>query len=272
MRCRVSHRFAIGTQMALLALLAGCAPTPVPTTWWITTQPKLQAAQHWDLLAGQVVAELAAAMPPESTAAVELAQPPIETDFSQAFRGFLTTRLMDRGYRVWTHGAPVSIEYRSQVVQHAGRDRDHRPPPGTFTALGALVGIGDVLASHWNDPVLAGAGFGVGLALDAAAGAYTSNSDTELVESVLVVDRGVVNFERNYIFYINTDERGEYEYVATPPMPPPPAVATLDLGASQQLAKSWNDADRLCQGANAVAVPRRVDETQTWQVGCWGRY
>lgn len=273
MRVFFRHRMIAAIAIAGLALLAGCAPRPMATTWPITLQPKMQAAQHWDMLAGDVVNELLEKVPPASAGVVEVREPAIETDFSQGFRTFLVTRLNDAGYRVALSGGQTAIEYRTQVVNHAAGDRDSRPPPGTFTLLGGAVALGDYLAVHWSDPLLAGTGFGVGVLLDAAAGGLTSRSDTEIIESISIIDRGVVNFQKAYVFYINTDQIGEYEYL--PPLPPPPGPATVQLGPNPQLARVWADADRQCDGMSG-AVLRRVAPNEGGpserKFDCWERY
>jgi hypothetical protein len=274
MRAFFRHQAVLSIAVACIALLAACAPRPVATTWPATVQPKMQAAQHWDMLAADVVDELSAKMPPASAGLIEVREPAIATDFSEGFRTFLTTRLNDAGYRVALAGGQTAVEFRTQVVSHFGGDRDKRPPPGTFTLLGGAVALGDWLADHWSDPVLAGSGIAFGVALDAAAGAFTSRSDTEIIESVSIVDRGVIDFQKAYVFYINTDQRAEYEYVPPPP-PPPPGPATVQIGPNPELAQVWADADRHCDGTSG-AVLRRVAPNEGGpserRFGCWERY
>lgn len=96
--------------IALLTLalfgLAGCTTEiPHPSTYSRTTQPKMLAAHHWNLLAADVAQRLATALQQAdatgpSPTVLHVARPPSPTVFDVAFHDLLVTQLMQQGFGI----------------------------------------------------------------------------------------------------------------------------------------------------------------------------
>jgi hypothetical protein len=106
-------------------LLAACAPVPRPTTYPYTFQPQMQAAEHWQALAVQMVERV-----PSRDEAVYLPEDP--SSFGRALRAFLASALTQRGIALaQTEEVGVTLAWDTQLVAHGGwRHKPHLPFPG----------------------------------------------------------------------------------------------------------------------------------------------
>ena len=156
--------------LSALALLVvvGCTNRPVPALRPIVLQNSLEAVDHWNVLAAETAAEIAAAVGGGGArVSIEGNQ---ETPFGRAFHDFLTTQLVRNGVDVAPDGdGMVKVAYEVQVVNYPG-DRPFRAAPGVATGAVALAGAayGATLAS--------GAGAAIAGLATAAAGAYAVES------------------------------------------------------------------------------------------------
>jgi hypothetical protein len=239
----------------------------------------MQSAHHWDALADEVAHDIAGALPAASPVAIKSTD--AKSDFTLAFNDLLIARLLDQGHRVRVDGtAPVTITYKTQVVAHDG-DGTGYSKPGLFTGAGAVAAGGAALADHWSAAAAAGSFLGLGLLFDAAAGAYTTQSNTEIIESLSIVNRGEIDFQKEYIFYINDSDWAEYgvparlaEAEAAAAAPP---VKLVDLAAApHDVGARWAAADRDCAAQNGVAVleaaPAHDASPDTRQFACRRSY
>lgn len=200
--------------VALSLGLAACASqVPVPTTYPITFQHKMQAAHHWDLLTADVADRLSGAL-----AGVGSGQPVVlyvresrccTSEFGEAFRNLLITHLMDKGFGVTEdpEATALTVEYDVQLISH--NDRGFiRPPPGLFSGLAALAGslFGLVDAGSPGGAAAVGA-----LALDVAPGYVVSpHPDSEVIVTTSVTNRDRYVTRMRDIYYVSDNNVQQY--------------------------------------------------------------
>ncbi len=194
-----------------LGLGACVSQVPVATTYPVTFQRKMQAAQHWDVLAADVANRLHDSLVGSGEqqgrpVALYVQQPRYNSDFGEAFHNLLITHLLERGFLVSESPAGgLPLTYDIQVVTH--KDRGFiRPMPGLFTAL-----TGSVLVLHAtgdSNPATAAMMGAVGL--DVASGFITDNPNSEIIvtTSVMSGDRYVTRLRD--IYYISDNNVGQY--------------------------------------------------------------
>lgn len=203
-----------------LGLGACMSQVPVATTYPITFQKKMQAAQHWDILAADVANRLhddliGSGEPQQSRpVALSVQHPRQDSEFGNAFHSLLITHLLERGFIMSENpagGLPVS--YDIQVVTH--NDRGFiRPTPGLFTALtGTVLVLRDISDTH----SAAAATMAGAVALDVASGFVTDNPNSEIIvtTSVMSGDRYVARLRD--IYYIS--DNNVDQYIAKGPAP-----------------------------------------------------
>lgn len=210
--------YAPFAMLACLGLGACMSQIPVATTYPVTYQKKMQAAQHWDVLAADVAQRMHdnlidSGLSRDRAIALSLQRPKYTSEFGIAFHNLLITHLMDRGFVMSespTGGLPVS--YDIQVVTH--KDRGFvRPPPGTFTALTGAVMVVRNAADHSS----ALANMLGAVALDVGTGFLTDTPNSEIIvtTSVMREDRYVSRVRDIYYVSDNNVE----QYIAKVPLP-----------------------------------------------------
>lgn len=108
----------LGTAMAV-ALLSGCAAryadTPQPTRFETSKQKKLQAAQHWQIIANDFAAQLTGDLRAKGvTQPLHIPARQDEFAFVEGFRELLTTALLAQGWDIRTspkNALSVDIRY-----------------------------------------------------------------------------------------------------------------------------------------------------------------
>ncbi len=110
--------------LIFFGLLAGCAPqVPVPTAFQKSYQPKVWAAQHWNVLAANMAARLKASVadlqPQNQPFVVYVKRPHPPTVFSETFYQLLKTQLMQQGFGLAT--APRRADLEADInIDYAG--------------------------------------------------------------------------------------------------------------------------------------------------------
>lgn len=104
--------------------LVGCASQiPLPTIYESSYQPKMLAAHHWDLLAGDVAGRLQTALADVGGAGKILFvdHPSKSTVFGASFHDLLETQLMQHGFGVTRspESADLVVEYNAQYAGDA---------------------------------------------------------------------------------------------------------------------------------------------------------
>lgn len=209
--------------IATIILLTSCAYRPIPlaTSYPVTTQNKMQAVHHWDVLAADVADRLKTTIDltfPDATV-----KPPVfirftkeyeDVPFGKAFYHLLRTQLVQRGVNVVTnteYSDTLLLDYDMQVVFHKDRRLTY-PTPGIFTALGGGVWLMAHGAEHWDPSGLAA------LPALVAADAYAlserympGETNTEVLISTTVTSNDQYIFGYNDIYYINDGDYEQYD-------------------------------------------------------------
>src|SRR5260370_42643128 len=84
--------------VALLGLVS-CTPVPLGTAYPISLQPKMQAAEHWQVLANDFAARIATIPNPQNRP-IYLVRKDRHAPFTEAFESYIETALVSSGYVV----------------------------------------------------------------------------------------------------------------------------------------------------------------------------
>lgn len=200
---------------ALLVFMTGCAsPVPDAITHPYSTQRKVKAAHHWDVIAQDIAQETRMIM---SQGKLQANQPiyvvPIKegTAFSQAFHNFLITRLVREGLVVTEnrHGA-VEVRYEIQVVRHHSDRPAYRT--GTLTALVAGILVGRNV--HTWDSAERGLGaLALAAGVDVAGGRFDSVTKTELIVTTSLIESGRYVMRKSDVYYIEDEDGALYRQI-----------------------------------------------------------
>jgi hypothetical protein len=227
----MTKRIAIPIIFAALAVVGGCrSQLPLATTYPATTQQKMQAAHHWDVLAADVAERVEAVL--DDREDLENVPLDVKTDgqgaFYDVFEDLVTSHLVSRGIPVPAEreGA-MALFCRVRIVRHSSRMQ--RPTPGLLTAIGTGVAVARDVTADW----IVGAA-GAGLLADVGAGYLVHASDIEVVITNSIVHRNRYVMHTSDIYYVNEPDSHHYgDKVAgeeqTPPPLPEPETATMGV-------------------------------------------
>lgn len=205
---------------ASVALLAGCfqvntTQAPIATTYPYSEQQRMQAAEHWRVLADHEAGEILddrIASGRDLYVSPDAHAPADEADggsFGRGFRDLLTSELVSGGADVVTSPGAQSatIEVEVEVVNH--RDRGYiRPPRGTFTALTSGVAVATHPYNHWAEPALGIIPAAVGA--DLFSGSWTQEGNEEIIVTTRIVDDGRILYSSSNLYYTNRGDRDHY--------------------------------------------------------------
>ena len=193
----------------LAPVLAGCfyvntSQVPLPQTYEISQQKKMQSAYHWQVLAKNEAKQIYRSIGDTFVAI----QTDSSTSFDKAYKELLMAELSQLGARVvLAEDAPVIINYKVQVIHHKDRDIA-RLPLGAYTALGAGIGVLN-LAAHSSQPGWAAIPF------IAAAEAFSGNAieptKYDLLVSTRTIQDDLLIRASSNLYYINGGDRDHFE-------------------------------------------------------------
>jgi len=213
--------------MGLLAsstLLGGCAhyaQAPQPTNFPTQEQQHVQAASHWQLIAGDSARQLMAAMPEKHP--LYVVRKGSESPFEEAFTAQLVTELTRAGYPVMKSAerpGTLLVELSAQPVQFA----ENRQRPAAAGELSLIAGCLWVLRNIYEN-VSPGAAMIAGTAAvdgvrwfgsKASGGAFVPKTE-------LIVTTSVSSHERYYAqtssaYYTTQSDWGLYARNAVLPL------------------------------------------------------
>jgi len=202
--------------------LVSCSRAPEPVDYKYSTQKKMQASYHWQVLATDVANEInnalilndymgSAVFVRETCGDENTPCDSLETTtFDESFRDLLVTSLVNLG--VPTSPTPgkeaITINYKTQTVYHA-----HKPlrtlRPGMLTALTAGILVFKNAPSEIIALALAGA-------LDFANAAYVSQSNFEVIITTSMIAKNHYLYHSSNIYYINDSDSWHYQKPAAP--------------------------------------------------------
>lgn len=214
---------------ALLAQLGACTTLDVPKAdnYPVSSQKKARAVQHWDVLAEDVAARVAAKLQAADATATPVYVAPLpDTSFGQGFRSLLLARLADKGLRLTAQPGGMQLEYEAQLIEHGAALPSNLPLPAT-TLAGGIVVARDLL--HYEHTVASGilGALAIGGAIDAASwvrqgSAAGGPTRTELLISTALRQGETYLARTADIYYIEGADASLYR-----PAPPPAAATSL---------------------------------------------
>ncbi|HSL39869.1 MAG TPA: hypothetical protein VK857_05810 [Desulforhopalus sp.] len=204
--------------VVLAATVTACtARIPEPVNHPYSQQKKLQASQHWEVLAydlaGRINRQLIQsdhithAVFVEETCGDEgkICAPGQVSAFNEAFRDLLITNLVDYGVPTSNrdHGEAIKVLYKVQVVRHQA-NRVRTIQPGVLTGLSAAVLVLRNAPSELR--ILAG-----GIAADVANSTMASHSRHEVIITTSMIRDDRYLFRATDIYYINDRDFWHYQ-------------------------------------------------------------
>lgn len=207
-------KISVVAALVCLPLFAGCAApyseAPLATNFPTTKQPKLQAASHWNVIAGDVAKQISASI--KEKRPLYVSRPSVKTDFDRAFANQLTSALLAEGYTVWkTPAGALSVEIDTQSVRFSANR-----PQYNYAGLATALTTG-VWALH-DAGATAGAVFFAGVA---SADAYSwfrsefatgETPQTEIIVTTRVSDADQYLAHSTNIYYVADSDSRMYLY------------------------------------------------------------
>lgn len=191
---------------SILLGLTGCttAPVPIAKNFPVTTQKVARSAQHWDVVANNIVEQTVKAIndnPTLQNRALYVPRLHGSVAFDVSFRNFLITHLVNNQLPVSVCKADnrdVEVSYEAQVIRHKGIS-NYRP--GQWLALGTGVAafVNGNINRHtdvWT------AGIGIGALADVIENTYPSSTNTELIVTTTISDNNLFMFRRSDVYYV----------------------------------------------------------------------
>lgn len=207
------------------------AQVPVPTAFPLTTQPKMQAVHHWEVLAEDLALQVRAVLDQnvlERQFPVHVA-PSGTTPFAKSFHALLITQLVERNIAVASSVTDALIlSFDIEAVRHA--QRFLRTGMGVYRALSPDVFVHRSSMGHHD-----GTGALINQALLEAAevnvesGAYTHDLPrTEILITTSLVFGERFLMRNSSIYYINDTDWWHYKQHAQPRQPGTVTIRLVD--------------------------------------------
>jgi len=202
-------------------LLNGCAGgIPEPKNYSQAEQQKMQALQHWEVLANDLANrinnQLIITDNVESTVFVKQTcgdeskpcKPHQTGSFNEAFRDLLITKLVDYGIptRNELKDDSIKIQYKVQIVYHSA-DRIRTFKPGILTAISAAI---VVLRNAPTDAIILASG----VMADIANANLTFSGHYEIIITTSMISESKYLFRASDIYYINDKDFYHYQDAA----------------------------------------------------------
>lgn len=242
---------------AALSLVGCAAPTPVAQNFPLTYQKVARTAQHWSVMADDVVAQTAKYLASNQALqgrGVFVPASSKNSAFDATFRDFLIDRLVDRGMQVSVCAAPprgtgfatspdVYVKYETRIIGHSELPYYR---PGVLTALAAGVFVGRSIAnSDLSYDARGLAGVAVAGLVDLAIANMPRPTRTEIVVTTSIEEGNRFLMRRSDIYYVPDYEADLFiQRVAHNPLCPSEQVAasaTNDIAAADdaQYRRQW---------------------------------
>lgn len=212
-----------------IALLSGCAtpysPVPLATNFPTTKQEKLQAAEHWGIIASHIEKQVMTELRKTSARPIYVATPASPTPFQQALTNQLISSLVKDGHVVSRSPAgALQLSLDVQALTFSPK-RAQSVPVGVATALAAGVWV---LSEH--NPLSSSVGkvgrftrtVGIGAAVDAynwydSEFASGPTPRTELIITASVTDQYRYYARASHTYYVADGDRALYGVIDEAP-------------------------------------------------------
>jgi len=203
--------------LCLGSLLAvGCSRIPQPTSYSFSTQQKMQAAYHWEVLANDVANQINSELVSRGLLDTPVyvrhsCDRPADCGeggtfaFDEGFNDLLTTQLVNFGVptKVRKDKDGLVVEYKIQVVYHQA-NRYQWPQPGVLTAL--TTGIMVFRNAPWEIAAIAGAA-----GADALWSTEVTNGHYEVIITTSMANNNLYLMRKSDIYYINDVDFWHYQ-------------------------------------------------------------
>ena len=211
-----------GLSFFLLLAVAGCIRAPQPKGYAYSSQHKMQAAHHWNVLAADMAIQINRELIERgyllhpvyvrhSCGVAEACGKDETYAFDEGFNDLLISQLVNRGVptRAANEEGALVVDYKVQVLYHAA-DRYQWPQPGAITALTAGITVfrnapGEILAI-----ALAGAA-------DTIRTTSVINGHYEVIITASIVDENRYIMRSSNIYYINDADFWHYQQMEAAP-------------------------------------------------------
>lgn len=215
-----------------LPLFTGCATpyseAPLATNFTTSKQAKLQAAAHWNVIAGDVAQQISVGLKDKRPLFVN--QSSVKTAFDRAFTNDLISALVAGGHTVLKSPAgALSVDVDTQVVQFSP-NRPQYKHVGLATAL--MTGVWALRNVNLDT---AGKVLGTGVAVAAGVDSYAwfqsefatgKTPQTEIIVTTSVSDASQYLAHSTSIYYVADADSRMYE--------PPFQAQTKNMGVTGQ--------------------------------------
>lgn len=217
------------TAIAMAALIAvgaaGCAQrqVPAPASYPASSQQKMQATHHWDVLAANLAEGISGKLSSvPGNRPVYITPSSAGSEFGKALQGFLTTRLLERGVVVTTSGkadqpcqppcGPLQLKYDSQIVAFNSREK-LLPLPDDFTVMKGVSYLIYRIGDLWAAPA-----WGILPLSDYQEEYMPEGTSSEVIVNVTINDGAKVLYSGSSVYYINDGEKSHYSGPGLPPV------------------------------------------------------
>lgn len=205
------------TLVPLVLAVFGCAsPVPVAHNFPATTQKVARTAQHWDVVAKDVVAQTTIAInanPVLQKRGIFVPEPYKNTAFNVAFRDFLISNMVNQGFPVSVckstqtsatgfamDGPDVEIQYDTRIIGHGARMPSYIP--GSITALAGGVTVIYNMFENMSPESAFAAGAALTVLADVAASNFSTPTGTELIVTTTITENNRYIMRKSDIYYV----------------------------------------------------------------------
>ncbi|MBF0451889.1 MAG: hypothetical protein HQK75_14385 [Candidatus Magnetomorum sp.] len=206
---KYSKTVTIISLFSLIFLLQACTQVPYPVTYPFAKQEKMQAAQHWDVLATDVAKQIKVSRDGNNNIKniPVFVKPVDQTPFGKIFHTLITSRLVQEGVPVSPYeNDSLHFSYNARVLQHS--KRDIRNPPLLYSA----VGLGVTVSRNVNSDDFKYLAFPVGLIADGLRSATAGKTpNEEVIISLALKHNDTFIVHRSDIYYINKSDGWHYD-------------------------------------------------------------
>jgi len=199
----------------------GCAQAPVPSSYNLTTQQKMQTAYHWNVLADDTAEQIKIGL-----TNIGVAQEAIyvnkagDSPFNEAFHNMLLTRLSNKGVNtvVGRKNALLYVHYETQVIYHKATIKT--PKYGQLALLtGGIIAVREAFDQPLSVAGRIATVGGVLVALDimnsASPDSFTlfreKKPNTEIIVTTSVLRDDSYLIRKTDCYYVNFDDSWQYE-------------------------------------------------------------
>lgn len=204
--------------IAVIGTLAGCTTAtidvPRANNYPLSSQQKVRAVHHWDVLATDVAARIAEKMqgrisPDQSIYVV----PASDAAFDKSFRNLLITRLVDKGVAVAVRPGALRVNIETQVIKHnSGTGNSIQYP---LTTLAAGIAVARDLTFKHSATAYSLIGLGAAAAIDSARLAINGTASggptrTEVLVSTSLENSSQYLARTSDLYYIEREDSTLY--------------------------------------------------------------